>query len=317
MTEPVAVGIDAGGTKTHVLVSRGPAIVRDLVIPTTSWWPANASIEDPANASRLLAAVALGAADRADERACLVLGAHGIDSLAQAAAVKAALGAGFAGRVLAVNDALLAGPAAGYPGACIAVVAGTGSIVVGTAAGGDVTRVGGHGHLLGDEGSAPALVRDTARELLRLADSGGSDLAAEDALCAAAGIAGGPERLTELSTWLHAHPSRTDWGALAPSVFVADAAGSPIAAAVIDRHADRLGELVSGLVRDGLEPAAVVLLGGVVVHQPRLADGIARSVHRTRPDVPVLVLSTPPAHGALAMALARRRGVDQPTGTRP
>lgn len=57
-------------------------------------------------------------------------------------------------------------------GAAIVLVAGTGSAAVGRAAGGQMARVGGHGPLLGDEGSAYDIGRRAAIEALRAADRG-------------------------------------------------------------------------------------------------------------------------------------------------
>lgn len=316
MGSPLTIGIDAGGTKTHVLIARGGDVVHDNVMPTSDWWPTTVPIEDPDNAQRLLDRLPLTAADR-DSPGVLVLGAHGIDSTDQAVAVREALEARFPGVVRAENDAMLPGPAAGYLGAVVTVIAGTGSIVLGVDSHGSPTRRGGLGHLLGDEGSAPALVRDLARALMRGADRGTRDPAGEGALLRAVGIAEGPDDLAQLATWLHAHSSRTDWGALAPAVFEAADAGSPTAEQVIGRHAEELGGLVVSMVSAGLDADAVVLAGGVVVHQPRLAAAIGQAVHAHVTGIPVVVLDRPPAFGALALARAVAASLDHLTAQPP
>ena len=63
-----------------------------------------------------------------------------------------------------VNDAELMVPAAGYFGG-IGVVSGTGSIAVARTAEGHMLAAGGWGWILGDEGSAPALVREAAKAI--------------------------------------------------------------------------------------------------------------------------------------------------------
>ncbi|NNM98988.1 MAG: hypothetical protein HKL91_04205 [Candidatus Eremiobacteraeota bacterium] len=55
----------------------------------------------------------------------------------------------------------LAGAHAGAPG--IVAIAGTGSVVRALARGGSEVRIGGHGYLFGDEGSAFGLARDSLR----------------------------------------------------------------------------------------------------------------------------------------------------------
>ena len=302
MSDPVAIGVDAGGTKTHLVITRGDVTERDVIVPTRSWWPDDLPLDDPANARRLVAALDLADADRLDPRAALVMGAHRVDSQSVASNLQRYLRDVFAGRVRVHNDALLIAPAAGYAGSSVAVIAGTGSIVVALDAAGGSRRLGGYGHLLGDEGSAPALVRDLARELTHSADRGESDPDALDALGGAAGVPDGPERINDLATWMHEHPSRTDWGDLAPAVFQAADLGSPLALDVIRAHAAALADLVECHVARDPDVQAAVLAGGVITNQPRLAEAVALGIRARRPDLPVVVLERAPVQGAVALA---------------
>lgn len=301
MAPAVAVGIDVGGTKTELRVESNPGRrLHHALLATADWWRPGTRINDPANVAALgrhLPSVELGTA------AALVLGAHGIDSDIALEDMRTQLQRHFPGYVRVVNDAVLAGPAAGYPCSSLAVIAGTGSIVVSVDAAGTVTRVGGHGHLLGDEGSAPALVRDVARGLLDARDANHPDAIALSALADAAGVPACEDRAAELSTSLHADPSHTTWGSLAPAVFAAADAGSPIAAAVVADHAHKLSNLACLLVRRCGLPEAVVLAGGVATHQPRLATAVAAGIHHQFPHLPVVVLDTPPVMGAVLLAL--------------
>ena len=304
MFEPVAIGVDAGGTKTHVVIARGGGTERDVIVPTSSWWPDDLPLDDPGNARRLIAALGLGDADRLDPRAALVMGAHRVDSQSVATTLQAYLSEVFVGRVRVHNDALLIGPAAGFTGSSVAVIAGTGSIVVALDGTGGSRRLGGYGHLLADEGSAPALVRDLAVAITRGADRGELDPIALDALAGAAGIPDGSDRVNDLATWMHEHPSRTDWGDLAAAVFDAADLGSPMALEVIGAHAATLAGLIAIHLTREPRTRAVVLAGGVVTHQPRLAGAITRLVHDQHPDLPVVLLDHPPVRGAVALARA-------------
>lgn len=292
------IGVDVGGTKTHVRIECGPDRLADYVLPTSSWWAPGSPIESPGNAAALISELggkhALGSA--------LVVGAHGIDSIRVADRLATELRKLCAGSVRVLNDAGLVGPAAGYPGAVVTVIAGTGSIVLAMDEAGVEVRLGGHGYLLGDEGSAPALVRDLVRDVLREWDRGHPDRIALSHLSDMLGLLPSAEPEEDLAAELHRRHSITDWGRLAPAVFTAADAGSPLADAVIQRHASELVELVELQLAGGLKPEAVVLAGGVVTAQPRLADAIRVGVHRHHPGLPVVLLTGPPVGGAVLLA---------------
>lgn len=298
MAEPAAVGVDVGGTKTHLRVEASDRPSVDLVVPTRQWWRAGSSIAADGNAEALIATLP----ELPPPGSALVVGAHGVDSDAVGERFRSNLQAIFPGSVRVLNDAALAGPAAGYPGAVITVISGTGSIVLSADAAGHETRLGGHGYLLGDEGSAPALVAGLARALLRAADRGRPDPIALAHLAGAAGIPESAERAEDLASALHHNHSVTDWGRLAPAVFAAADAGSPLAAAVVQSHADEIVDLIELHLAAGAKPDAVVLAGGVVTSQPRLADAITTGIHQRRPDLPVVLLDTPPVAGAIVLA---------------
>ena len=114
-----------------------------------------------------------------------------------------------AGRVQVVNDAELMGPAAGYSGG-ISVVAGTGSIAVARSRDGRMLAAGGWGWILGDEGSAPALVRDAAKAIRGAIDAGDGADPLTDALMAELGT----DDPTMLGRLLNDTRSAVDLGAL-------------------------------------------------------------------------------------------------------
>ena len=298
-----AIGVDVGGTKTHLRIERGSQRLADKVIPTASWWLPGSPIEAPGNAAALVDACGDTTAS------ALVVGAHGIDSVRAADAMAAELRRLVDGSVQVLNDAALVGPAAGYLGQVITVISGTGSIVLARDARGEEVRLGGHGYLLGDEGAAPALVRDLARELLRALDRGQHDPIALQALMDATGLPASAEPEEDLAAALHQRSSITDWGRLAPAVFAAADAGSPLACAVIERHAAELVALVELLLARGAEPEAVVLAGGVVTAQPRMADALRAGITAGHPRLPVVLLTRPPVEGAVLLA---RQALDHP-----
>lgn len=298
MAEPAAVGVDVGGTKTHLRVEAPGQSPVDLIVPTKKWWRAGSPIAADGNAETLIATLP----QLPPPGSALVVGAHGVDSAAIGEQFRSNLAKAFPGTVRVLNDAALAGPAAGYLEAVITVISGTGSIVLSADADGNETRIGGHGYLLGDEGSAPVLVAGLARAILRAVDRGRPDPIALAFLADAAGVPESVEREEHLAAALHHHHSATDWGRLAPAVFAAADAGSVLAADVVQAHAAELVDLVELHLAAGATPEAVVLAGGVVTSQPRLAEAITSGIHRTRPDLPVVLLDTPPVAGAIELA---------------
>ncbi|WP_285115412.1 BadF/BadG/BcrA/BcrD ATPase family protein [Leifsonia sp. fls2-241-R2A-40a] len=288
------VGIDIGGTKTHVCVEddAGAALL-DLSVKTADWQHGG-HLHSEDNVRGLLAL--LDAVPDADA-APLVVGAHGLDSEGQTLAFSETLSQLHDGPALAVNDVELVGPAAGFDEA-IAVIAGTGSKVVGRRIDGMLVSAGGYGYILNDPGSAPALVRDAVRTLFEAVDEDEPRDALADLLFAHFGV----DEIVGLSNALTVRPRVTAWGAAAPLVFAAADAGSARAARVVENAADELAHSVELVHRRGAAGADVVCAGGVISHQPRLfealgerlrARGLAHSIH---------LLDVPPVRGALALA---------------
>src|SRR5580698_5938147 len=162
-------GVDIGGTKTQLRASRGNETVAELIVPTESWRRRENGDED----ARTLAAVLMKFCG-GTVPAAVAVGAHGCDTDAQCVEFQRQLCVATGTRVLVVNDSELMVPAAGYFEG-IGVVAGTGSIAVARARDGRMLTAGGWGWVLGDEGSAPALVREAARAVRRALDRGNRD----------------------------------------------------------------------------------------------------------------------------------------------
>src|SRR5690606_30310535 len=158
-------GVDIGGTKTHLRV-RSPAGVDDLILPTSDWrcrdW-----LSDAKAVTELVKKLADGRCIDA-----LAVGAHGCDDRAECEAFENAFKAVEFAPARVVNDAELMPAAFGLEGQ-IGVVAGTGSIAVCRSAEGEMLVAGGWGWIIGDEGSAPSLVREAARAVALHFDHGG------------------------------------------------------------------------------------------------------------------------------------------------
>jgi N-acetylglucosamine kinase-like BadF-type ATPase len=286
------VGIDIGGTKTRLRACRGEATVADLIVSTDSWRERKSSGDD----ARALAEVISRACGNVAP-ASLAVGAHGCDTEAQCTAYQHELSVATGSRVLVVNDSELTVPAAGYLEG-IGVVAGTGSIAVARTRDGRMLTAGGWGWVLGDEGSAPALVREAARAIRGLLDRGRSDDILIDRLMRVIGT----DDPTMLNRLLNATRSASAWGGYAGTVFDAAHDGSPAARRVIDEGGKALAALVALLIDRGASAARVVAGGAVIAGQPLLMDAFRGAMARVSPASDVLLLREPPVVGAVTLA---------------
>ena len=289
------VGVDVGGTKTQIVASGGETDV-NVVVPSPSW-RLGSLFDDVANFDRLSDAVlsAVGTPP-----AVTVVGAHGVDNAGQRRRAKTLLGERLPGLVDVVNDALLLAPAMRRDTA-ICVIAGTGSIVVGTGPDGAPITADGHGWLIADDASAPGLARGAVLAVLRAVDRDGP-VALGDPLAQSLLDALGAHDTVELALRFQAAASEDAWGRLAPRVFEALGAGSPLARGVVERATAHLADLVMAVRARGARGHDVIAAGGVMTAQPALSAGLRAAVAARDGALSVTVLDTAPAFGALALA---------------
>ncbi|HWB99410.1 MAG TPA: BadF/BadG/BcrA/BcrD ATPase family protein [Bryobacteraceae bacterium] len=168
-----------------------------------------------------------------------------------------------ADRLVVTNDAVIAlsGATAGEPG--IITIAGTGSIGFGRSASGRTARVGGWGHIFGDEGSGFDIARQALRAALRMEEGWGPPTSLHRLLLEASGA-------TDANELLHLFYS-DDWprsrvARLAPLVDGAAQSGDAVALDLIHQAAHSLA-LIGVSVRHQLwkagELVTVAHIGGV------------------------------------------------------
>lgn len=301
----VVVGVDIGGTKTRMqafpIDREAGRPARDIVVPSSRWRRGLGDFHADGVALRQLLVDHLG---EAVLQAPLAVGAHGCDSTGQCAELERELSRHFTGPLIVVNDSELMGPAMGLSQA-IGVVVGTGSIATARTETGELLTAGGWGWLLGDEGSAPALVRDATRAVLSHLDRGDRVEALGTRLMACFSASDG----AELALAVTQQASAEQWGSRAAEVFAAADDGSTIAGDVIANAGERLAELVDRLLQRGAPADAVVAGGSVIERQPRLQDALRSALARDRRGIDLQVLDRPPVAGAIALA---RRIAPQP-----
>ena len=309
------IGIDVGGTKTHIRAFaataeevRGTRIL-DVVVPTTQW-RLGGLLEDAGNARRLIELVHAGLSEvGAGEPAmlagsALAVGAHGLDSDQQILEFAPGLAAAHPGPTLAVNDTELLVPASGLDRG-IALVVGTGSKVVGHDVHGSSIAIGGHGFLAGDPGSAPQLVLAAVKAALIAYDERRLD----DPMLGMLGSFYDCATPVDLADHFNRQADLLGWAGAAPVVFAAADAGSTVATAVIEDAADQLAADIARAVHRGAAGEHVVCAGGVITHQPRLVAAFEQALLARGLQHRVLLLSAPPVDGAVVLAGALAAGL--------
>lgn len=288
MGSGIVLGIDVGGTKTHLRAEDSEGrILADVVVPTVDWESSFASRADR------LAATIHHEIPFAIE--CMTVGAHGCDSDADCAALMAELQARTGIPTVVINDSLLLGPAAGYD-RCVSLISGTGSIAVGRHENGTTLYAGGWGWLVGDAGSSWGIVRDVVRRLTGAIDHGNEDSILLDALLARSG----GSDLRSLTVQME-QSQPAEWAKWVDAVFESAASGSPQARRAIDFGAEQLAGLVEALRERGAAADAVVAAGGVIVNQPEYARDVGTRISQ-KTGLPLVVHSGPPVTGAVRLA---------------
>lgn len=218
-----------------------------------------------------------------------------------------------AGQMIVVHDSVnaLAGAAAGAPG--IVVIAGTGSVARGQNAEGREMRVGGWGHLFGDEGSAFWIGRAAVR-----------------AAAAESELTGPTTQLTPLLLNRTATPSisalmeRYYAGTLSRdhlaglSTWVAETAdhGDGVAQGILVEAGRQLAQsalqLVGHLFRGAADSAKVYFSGGVF-ESPTVVSSFRSTIHGMYPGIEVGRPRLAPVFGSLILAY-QAAGISLPTG---
>ncbi|MET8946138.1 BadF/BadG/BcrA/BcrD ATPase family protein [Streptomyces sp. NPDC004542] len=290
---PLVVGIDVGGTKTHLRATAPDGHVADHVRTSGGWRP-----HDPAAAADWLAVLLHEALPAGARPSALAVGGHACETPRQCEEIRAALLERLPVPASVVGDAELLVPAAGLDKG-VGLVAGTGSVAVGHLADGTPVQVGGWGAVLGDEGGSAGLVREAARAVWAAHDRGEPPDALARGLIAAFGVAEVPALGAALES---ASSPSAAWGRHAPAVFAAAEAGSVLARTVISEGGRALAALVGRLAARGIPVDDVVVAGGTVLAQPALYDAFASALAGLVPGARPQPLRVPPVEGALALA---------------
>jgi len=298
----VVLGVDGGGTKTHVLIADAAgALLGAATGGITNWEDVGVESAGAALRAAVLeatqsAGVSLGDIDST------TIGLAGVDwpsDLDRLGAIPESLGLG--GRWEIVNDAFVALRAGANHPWGIAVIAGSGSVVAGRSPDGTEFRTLGLGTTFGDFGGAA----DIAIEAIRCVAEAYTGLSPATTMTERFMEAYGVPTTAALLEHLSRADPRTDH--LAPLVLAAAAEGDGAAKGLVERAGSSLGT-AAGLVarRLGIESQTfeVVLAGGVIRAGDRqMLMALDRELHRAAPSATAVRLEVPPVVGAALRAL--------------
>jgi N-acetylglucosamine kinase-like BadF-type ATPase len=186
-------------------------------------------------------------------------------------------------------------------GAAIVLIAGTGSAAVGRDAHGHTARVGGHGYLLGDEGSAYHVGQRAVLEALRHFERTGSDTPMGTKILSEIGAA----TWADLQSRVYAAPDDI-FPRLFPTVLQSAEAADPTARSLLDDCAAALAELVGDLaVR--LQPQSQNFLlaktGGMLGRSAWFDERLDYYLRKAAPFAQFSTLRLNPAEAAARLAL--------------
>jgi N-acetylglucosamine kinase-like BadF-type ATPase len=300
------LGIDAGGTKTVCLL----ADEEGQVIAETRSSGANLQAVGELEVEKVLHEVmdeALG--DRGILPQAICLGIAGVDRDDDLATVRAIMRRiAYKARTLVVNDALVAlvAGAGAEPG--LVLIAGTGSIAYGRNRAGRAARAGGWGYVLGDEGSGYWIGRRALGAVVRQSDERGRPTLLTERLLRHFGISK-PQDLVQVVYHRNLRPPAI--AALATHVSQAALEGDAVAGDILSEGAEELlGAARSVITRLRLdqEEFVCVFAGGIFQAVPWLADQLRDRLLEDSPLCRVTRLVTPPALGAVRLAIDELHG---------
>lgn len=281
MSAPAAAtyALDAGGSRTVVRTHGPDGRVRTWERPSCAIATVG-EMRAVRHLSEILREVRTGLAGGIPLRGCIASSSYPVAGEAPPpeVLVRTIAGSGCTGRVLLVNDVVPLLWSDHLRGCGIVVNSGTGSAVVGRGDDGRLVKLGGHEHILSDQGSAYSLAREGLRAATRAVDGLGP---ATTLLVRAEAFYGRP--MPALGRWLaELGRARSEVARFAAEVVAAYEEADEQAIAIVTAEAEALtSTAVLAVTRLGLGDTPVMGLSGGVMRgsatfRSLVVDGLTR-----------------------------------------
>ena len=303
------LGIEGGGTRTSALLVEGT----DTVLASFAVGPGNLKLLNGEELANLLASIRDQLPSTPDR---IGIGMAGVRSASDRERLSRAVATTWPGVPSVVGDDLILALEAGeWPSDCSAQVlqlSGTGSCCLGRHRTGNMVKIGGRGHIIGDRGSACDIAVHALRSTVTISDIDadwprlGADMVAFLQM-------NDPESLIEWSMTA----SKAEIASLAQVVFEAAATRQDaIAVAILHRASERLSKdavhCAARVAKPG-EKVQFLLNGSTLLKNGWFADEVAAKILAARPGSEVVRLARPGTWGAIAMARQAGTQVDPKT----
>lgn len=312
MNHSYVLGIDGGGTKTHLALAMGDGqiVAREKTGHSNLH---NASRKEIATRLKL---AWMELADKANVPAHMPLGAcvaglAGLDSEHDAAAAREVIKHAFGrsltrAKVSIVNDTIIGFHAGSNTGVGVCVIGGTGSNGYGRNSRGREAWAGGLGHIMADEGSGYEIGLKVLRSAARAADGRGPKTKLLRGVLDHFHV----KTMRELVPVVYS-PSfgKYDLGQLAFVLQAAAAQKDKVAIDIAKASGVELALLATTVARKLFKPAEVfdlVMIGGVLQHDPIVGKTFMTRVRAQFKKAEFIIPKRDPVEGAVRMAMQLR-----------
>ena len=309
MKKSIFFGIDGGGTHSRLALTDGDGKVLAYSEAGSSNIYSVSKEKVYANLSQLLDTALTSIGIQKDSLAAGCIGSAGLGRETERKLfrgfIDTLLGPEFPVTLCSDGEILLCGGLGNLEGYCL--IAGTGSIALGRSRDGRVVRSGGHGYMLGDEGSASWTGRIAIARILRSLEERDLPTKMLDPVLKAAGL----DESGDLIQYVHSDADKAKIAALAPVVTAAAREGDALALDILHTGAKELALLVKSVLGQSpwIKRRVLVLAGGAMENDEVLTKKLKEILTIEFPDLAVTSPKGSGLEGACMIAISLSQAV--------
>jgi N-acetylglucosamine kinase-like BadF-type ATPase len=301
------LAVDGGGTKTQVICADEQGVVVGEGWSGSTNLTATTVGEASFNLQEAVRQAMQNLPDDA-EVAMLSMGAAGLDTAQEIQTAedvfRQALGHKTIGRILLVNDTLIALASGTDEADAVVLIAGTGSHCYGRLSNGQVAKTGGLDFLLTDDGSGYDIGRKILRAAVRSYDGRGPKTPLESSVCAHFQV----PSISELKNVIY-HPllSKTEVAEVSRLMTPELMAHDPVTMEILDTACRDLSLMVTTVAKKlslDQKRFPCVMVGGIS-RLLQIQAGMVKYITPVCPQITFVTPDKPPAYGALKLCFRK------------